>query len=166
MSQEYNDDDLERELKDDGLVDRLVPDPGNPDVTVLRSTFIGKGTRDDVLRIYTSMDFSEYFEVPKDKVLGAKRYPSGRLIVWLPSDVQVRMTRSKSMSAEYLKGSIQASYLRRSQGSGLSRTLRAMVGPEDPGGSYDPPFCKTDHFDPQECPEGGLTDAGCPPPSC
>jgi hypothetical protein len=63
------------------LINQLVPDPSNPDVNVLTGVFLGRGEDDKTVRVYTSVRLTEYFQIPKAKILGVKRFPTGQLAV-------------------------------------------------------------------------------------
>jgi hypothetical protein len=55
-------------LHEDGLIQRLVPDPvAIPDARVLLG-FLGKSTREGCWRLYLSVDLDEYLEVPEDAI--------------------------------------------------------------------------------------------------
>jgi len=144
------------------LINQLVPDPSNPDVNVLTGVFLGRGEDDKMVRVYTSVRLTEYFQIPKAKILGVKRFPTGQLAVWIPGDLRVQAVTSNAFSGDFLKGNIQAAFARRGA-SGLGSLARLNQGG---GGTSASPFCTTDFPDPSN-PICGLTQVGCPsPPGC
>ena len=154
-------------MEDDELINKLLPDPNNPDLNVLTGFFIGRGTDDKSVRVYTNMRLTQYFLIPKEKVLGVKHFPSGQLAVWIPGDLKVQLVSSNTISGDFLKGGIQSAYARRG-GGGLGASiarLNQQQGP-DQASQFGGPFCTTDIPDPSN-PICGLTQAGCPPgPGC
>jgi hypothetical protein len=113
-------------LTDDELIRKLVPDPSSPDVSVLVGTLIGRGTDAKTLRLYTTLQLNQFVEIPADRILGVKRFPMGQIAVWIPGDLNVRVTTTNSLSGEFLRGSIQAGYGR--AGGGVASLISAMVG--------------------------------------
>ena len=155
-------------MDDDEFLRQLLPDPGNPELTVLSGVFFGKGTDENTVRLYTTYNLSQYFQLPQDKVLGAKRLPGGRVVIWVPHDVRVQLTTSQTMTAEFLKGSLQAAYLSRARRTSSFGSLgrRSALQDEPQPSVFGGPFCGTDIPDPEN-PICGLTHAGCPPgPGC
>src|SRR5262245_40987396 len=104
--------DPNREGDDEEFLKKILPESGSPDVSVLSGVFLGRGAG-KTYRLYTALDLSQYLDIPKDKVLGIKRRPTGQVLVWVPKDLRVQMVASQSMTAEFLRGSIQAAYLTR-----------------------------------------------------
>lgn len=151
---------------DDELLAQLLPESGSPELTVLTGTFLGRGPEEEnALRLYTTMDLSQYFRLPADEVRGVKRLPGGRILVWVPRELRVNLVTSRTASAEFLKGSLQAAYLSRARrtSSFASLARRAVVGDDPQPSVFGGPFCQTDVIDPSN-PSCGLTVAGCPPP--
>jgi hypothetical protein len=137
-----------KELEDDDLLDRLMPDPNNPDLNVLVGVFLGRAPDAKSARLYTSLRLNQYFQVPRDKVLGAKRFPSGRIAIWIPGDLRAQLVTSNSLPGDFLKGGIQSAFRGRAGGTGSLGSLAAMVG----GGGTSWGGCPTDlPFDP-DCP--------------
>jgi hypothetical protein len=147
------------------LLNRLVPDPSNPDVNVLTGVFLGRAEDDRSARLYTTVRLTQYFQLPKDKILGVKRFPTGQLAVWIPGDLRVQVVTSNSFSGDFLKGNIQAAFAKRGAG-GLGAAARLSQQGPDGASAFPGPFCTTDIPDPTN-PICGLTQAGCPPgPGC
>ena len=165
---EMNQENIQPDMEDDEFLKKILPESGSPEVSVLTGVFLGRGTDKNTLRLYTAMNLSTYFQVPKDKVLAIKRMPEGQVMIWVPRDLNVQVITSQSMPAEFLKGSIQAAFMSRAQRtSSLGSLARVTARQNDPPPSvFGGPFCQTDVADPTN-PICGLTAAGCPPPpSC
>jgi hypothetical protein len=159
----------QQDTDDDELLKKIAPDGGNPNAVVLTGVFLGRGVDANTMRLYTAMDLSQYFQLPKDKVLAVKRMPQGQVIVWVPRDLKVQLVASQTMTAEFLKGSIQSAYISRAQRTSSFGSLArsaARVNEPPPPSVFGGPFCQTDIADPTN-PICGLTATGCPPPpSC
>jgi hypothetical protein len=142
MSEERRMDDW-KDVVDEELIKRLLPDPDSPNVNVLMGMLIGRGRDDSTLRVYTTLQLDQFIEVPADRILGVKRLPMGQIAVWIPGDLDVRVTTTSTLSGEFLKGSIQAAHGH--SGGGLGNLVSAMIGGEGGGGtSYG--GCPTDLF--------------------
>jgi hypothetical protein len=142
MSEEGRMDDW-KDLADDELVERLLPDPDSPNVNVLMGMLIGRGRDDSTLRVYTTLQLDQFIEVPADRILGVKRLPTGQIAVWIPGDLDVRVTTTSTLSGEFLKGSIQAAHGH--SGGGLGNLVSAMIGLEGGAGGTSFGGCFTDH---------------------
>jgi hypothetical protein len=157
MSEEGRMDDW-KDLADDELLKRLLPDPDSPNVNVLMGMLIGRGRDDSTLRVYTTLQLNQFVEVPADRILGVKHLPMGQIAVWIPGDLDVRVTTTSTLSGEFLSGSIQAAHGR--AGGGLGNLVSAMMGIGGGGTSYG--GCPTDlPFEPG-CPIINTTS----PPLC
>jgi len=125
LEQESND---WKKMTEDNLIGQLVPDPNNPDVNVLSGILLGKGTDEKTVRLYTNLQLNQYFQIASDKILGAKRFHSGRIVIWIPADLKVQLITSNTISGDYLKGSIQNTYSKRAgTGNPLSQVLAAFA---------------------------------------
>jgi hypothetical protein len=157
MTEEGRRDDW-KDLADDELIGRLLPDPDSPNVNVLMGMLIGRGTDDSTLRVYTTLQLNQFVEVPADRILGVKRFPMGQVAVWIPGDLDVQVTTTKTLSGEFLKGNIQATH--GGATGGIGNLVAAMVGTGGGGTSFG--GCPTDlPFDPN-CPIPNTTS----PPLC
>ena len=147
---------------DDELIARLVSDGGQADINALGGVFVASGATSDSVRVYTTLQLDEFLEIPRDKVLGIKRFPSGALVVWVPADLRVRLIKSDTLGGDFLKGHIQARASSRSLGSSSLGRMLARVGVGGGGTSWG--GCPTDFPDPSR-PDCGLTQVGCPDPT-
>ncbi len=146
MSEEEHRDDW-KDLVDDDLIRRLIPDPDNPNVNVLTGVLVGRGRDQKTLRVYTTLQLNQFVEVPIDRILGVKRFPMGQVAVWIPGDLDVQVTTTNTLSGDFLKGSIQAAH--GPSTGGVSGLVSAMLGTGGGGTSFG--GCPTDLFDPS-CP--------------
>ncbi len=130
---------------EDDLIEHLVPDLDHPDVLPISGVFIGKGSTAETIRLYTTIQLNQYFQVPRDKVLGVKRFASGVVVIWVPADLRVQLLHSDTLSGDFLKGSIQAE-----AGSRLGGVRRLFAPAQNGGGGgfSRSPFCQTDVVDP------------------
>ncbi len=145
-------------LEEDEFLDQLLPDLDRPDVNPLVGVFVGKGASANTIRLYTTLTLDRYFQLPRDKVLGIKRYPSGRVVLGVPADLRVQVVTSDAVPGDFLKGATQSALSRRSVGSSGLRRLFA-TGPI--GGTSWGGGCATDFPDPSGDPTCTLI---CPPP--
>jgi hypothetical protein len=147
-----------KSLTEDALISQLAAGP-NPDLNVLVGVLLGNDTNEKLIRVYTSLRLDQFFLVPKDKILGAKRFPSGLIALWIPGDLRIQQVCSTTLSGDFLKGGVQAAYARRGSGAvgGLGSVLSAIGGGGTSWGG-----CPTDlPFDPS-CPIPTTTS----PPLC
>ncbi len=141
-----------KNLTEDDLISQIMPDPNNPDVNVLAGLFLGKDTNESTLRFYTTLQLNQYFQIPKDKILGVKRFPSGQIVIWLPGDLKVQLTTSTTMSGDYLKGNLQSAYSNRAGvGMGITQLFRAFA-PTGGGGGTSWAGCPSDLPGDPNCP--------------
>ena len=162
MTENYQDS-LQKALEEDDLINNLIPDPDSPDVNVLVGAFLGRGSDEKSIRVYTTVRLDAYFQVPKDKVLGVKRFATGQIAVWIPADLKLQAVASCSLSGDFLKGSIQSAFSGRGTG-GLRSSVARLNQQQEPISRS--PFCSTDVPDPSN-PICGLTASGCPSgPQC
>jgi hypothetical protein len=152
-----DDDRTRKELEDDELLDRLLPDLNRADLNVLTGVFLGKAPDAKSVRVYTSLELNQYFQVPRDKVLGVKRFPSGRIAVWIPGDLRTQLITTNAIPGDFLKGGIQSAYRGRPGGGrGLESVAARVSGGTSWGG------CPTDLPGDPSCPIPTTTS----PPLC
>jgi hypothetical protein len=138
------------DLTEDELLKKLVPDPGSPNVNVLMGVLVGRGPDRKTLRIYTTLQLNQFVEVPADRILGVKRFPMGQIAVWIPSDLDVQVTTTNTVSGEFLKGSIQAGH--GGAGGGATGLVSAVMRAATGGGGTSWGGCPTDLFGDPNCP--------------
>jgi hypothetical protein len=101
------------DLKPDGLVEHLAPDPSAlPDVQILVG-FLGKSVRAGCWRLYTTAVLNEYVEFTEDDLvhhrsLSPDESQLGGTVVWLKRGTNLQRTRmaSREAQADFLQGAI------------------------------------------------------------
>jgi len=141
-----------KSLTDDDLISQLMPDPNNPDVNVIFGIFLGKDTNEKFVRLYTSLQLNQYFQIPKDKILGVKRFPSDRIALWIPGDQKVQLTTTSSLSGDFLKGNIQSAL---SANGNIGTTINSVLAAMSGGGNGVTDFYR-----------GCISNSGTPDPFC
>lgn len=110
------DDAAKPDLKEDELVSKLVPDPSQQEAFVVLSGFLGRSSSQGFQRLYTSLQFDVFVEIPEDAIvhrlaLTPDQSEYGGTTVWLRAGTQITFTRTTStqLQAEFLQGSIMNS---------------------------------------------------------
>lgn len=110
------------ELKEDEIVQALVPKPEDVPDSTLVVGFLGRSEDQDAWRIYITPTLDNYIEVKKADILNAvpletAENPIGGTAVWLKKSAKVRQsrTRTREVQASFLKGNIVSRHAR--QGS-------------------------------------------------
>lgn len=155
-----------KNLLEEDLKSELIKDPDNSDLNVLSGIFLGKSTDEKMIRVYTKLDLSQYFRVPKDRILDAKRFPSGKIAVWIPGDLKIKLVTSDTLSGDFLKGSLQSANARRGSNTSILGSILGTNGPI--GGtsfgcplSDGQPICDTRTVFPNTCGCGGPSGCTC-----
>ena len=133
----------------DETVERIIEDPGNPDVRRLTGFLLGKSDRDGYWRLYLTVDLNHYLEFRKEDTLHAQQFRPARTVVWLKPEARVTEKLTKSTKVEFLRGHLMGDYIRRHGRSFVGMVgsgLKMMAG--DTNGS-----CPTPGF--------GCDDSGC-----
>jgi hypothetical protein len=114
-------------LKQDRLVDSLVPEPQSHQPSVMLTGFVGKASGDKMWRLYMSAQMDEYVEFPEAALLHSEAVPErddplGGTTVWLRPDTPLQHTRvtSRQVQAGFLQGEITAGYLGGAAGARLT----------------------------------------------
>src|SRR5579864_4072536 len=87
-----------KQLKQDPLVDQLMPDPGNPQPTIQLTGWLGKGTDEGWWRLYLTPQLDEYVEFSADSVvhtqpLQKEQSALGGSTVWLKAGTALNHTQ-------------------------------------------------------------------------
>src|SRR5471030_179154 len=77
-----------RQLKQDRLVEQLIPDPGNHQPTIQLTGWLGKGTKEGFWRLYLTPQLNEYVQFADKDVVHTQPVPEdqsslGGTMVWL-----------------------------------------------------------------------------------
>jgi hypothetical protein len=155
------------ELRQDDLVEKLLPDPSQHQALTVISGLLGRSLQAGYWRLYLAPSLQEYVEISEKDIVHHE--PSGQpgvggTKVWLRSNAPLQYTRitSRQIQAEFLQGPIGAGF-RASLAS-----VRAFLGPRPLAhprtyvcSDY---YCGTDFCSLDVCHitrEGCYTDAGC-----
>jgi hypothetical protein len=154
-------------LKQDQLVEKLVPDPANHEPAVQLTGWLGKGTRVGIWRLYLTPQLDEYVELPESAVihsqpLDASQSSVGGTMVWLKAGTPLEYTQvvKQKVQADFLSGGITSSYMAGSAPS-FATARATKVIPTNTRGyqcSVNPhiPACQVRT---ERC--GGTIDIGC-----
>jgi hypothetical protein len=126
-----------KELKENNLVQRLVPDPGKPkEATVMVTGYLGKSSQQGYWRLYLSAGMNEYIEISEDDIvetqsLESKENPTGGTTVWLRNGAQTiyTFTGNFKAQADFLGGDITSSMLYSAPLHGISGYLGVNAVP-------------------------------------
>ena len=118
-----------KDLKQDELIARLVPDPAAPPDVIAMVGFLGKSSRPKSWRLYQSLDLKDYVEVAEDDIvqsqsLKSELQPLGGTVIWIKSGARLQHSRSESgvAEAEFMQGEITRKFLGGTGTEGLART--------------------------------------------
>ena len=105
------------ELRQDELIEKLVPDPAAPPDVIVLVGFLGKSSRAGYVRLYITPKLNDYFEIrEKDVVLtqslATELNPLGGTVVWVRREADLLHTRTTAAqaAAEFLGGPIMDSF--------------------------------------------------------
>src|SRR6266404_3272325 len=117
-----------KNLKEDEVIARLVPDPtDSPDVVAMVG-FLGKSSRPKFWRLYQSLDLKDYTEIAEADIiqsqpLKSEQQPLGGTVIWVKSGARLQNSRSESRVAEseFMQGEITRKFLGGTGTEGLAR---------------------------------------------
>lgn len=127
-----------QDLRQDELVDRLMPHPSQQQPLTVLSGFLGRSPEAGHWRLYLTPTFDEYVEISEENIvhsqpLEQERSPLGGTMVWVRSGTPLQYTRtiSRQIQAEFLRGDITAALLSSSamQGQLGARELFLLAKP-------------------------------------
>lgn len=154
------DDNPKKEIKTDEIANRLVREKQG--LIRLKGLYLGNSEREGYYRLYYTQQMDCYLEFSKEGTVDAERFPSGGLVVWLKAGTSVVAVTSRSVSDDFLRGSIAESYGRRARGiPGAVYSVMAAAGDGCGYSAWIPANCpdtKTGHT----C-QPTPTDPNCPP---
>jgi hypothetical protein len=126
-----------KQLKQDYLVEQLMPDPGNPQSTIQLTGWLGKGTEVGLWRLYLTPQLDEYVEFSEDTVVltqpvQKEQSALGGTTVWLKAGTALPHTQilKRQVQADFLSGGITSGFLAGSTSSLPAASFRpaAVVG--------------------------------------
>lgn len=131
-------------LKQDALVERLIPDPAKPSDVVVLNGFLGASDRPGFWRLYLTQDLKQFVELAEGDIVHNEPIPttlspSGGTTLWVKSDAKIERTSTTTRQA-------QAQFLAGDIASGLSAAAApAALSPRGGRVKYDSiNLCPTD----------------------
>jgi hypothetical protein len=125
-----------KQLKQDPLVDQLMPDPGNPQPTIQLIGWLGQGTDEGLWRLYLTPQLDEYVEFSADSVvhtqpLQKEQSALGGSTVWLKAGTALNHTQvvQRQVQADFLSGGITSGFLTGSTSSLPAAGRKPVVAP-------------------------------------
>ena len=122
------------ELRQDELIEKLVPDPAAPPDVIVLVGFLGKSSRAGYVRLYLTPKLNDYFEIPEKDViltqsLATELNPLGGTIVWVRREAELLHTRTTpaQAQAEFLQGGITSGFLAGTGMTGLMGEARGTT---------------------------------------
>ena len=106
------------ELKQDGLIEKLVPDPATPPDAMVLSGLVGRSTKAGYWRLYLTPQLNDYVEFSEKDVLHHQQFPPalsplGGTLIWIKGDAKLQHTQTTIQQAQgqFLQGNIAAKFL-------------------------------------------------------
>ena len=122
-----------KELKQDPLVEQLVPDPADPQATIQLKGWLGKGVKAGSWRLYLTPQLDEYVQFQdKDIVhtqpIAPEQSPLGGTMIWLLAGTSLQHTRvtTRQLQAGFLSGGITANFMAGATSTFAMAARRAM----------------------------------------
>jgi hypothetical protein len=118
-----------KDLKQDEVIARLVPDPADPPDVIAMVGFLGKSPKPKFWRLYQTLDLKDYVEIAEDDIVQSQslkneRQPLGGTVIWVRSGARLQNSRSESRMAEadFMQGDITRKFLGETGMEGLGRS--------------------------------------------
>ena len=89
----------------------LAASGGSPGAAVVLTGYLVRGPNDDTWRLYSSLAFNNYVDIPKEALLASENLPNDQgTRVWVRVGTQLVQTQvsTRSVAAELLSGSISS----------------------------------------------------------
>lgn len=107
-----------KELRQDALVENLIPNPGQQQPTVQLTGWLGKSGEEGTWNLYLSPALDEYVQFSENDVVHSQQLtgetaPLGGTSVWLKTDAPLKHVQvtTQQMQAGFLSGSITSGNL-------------------------------------------------------
>lgn len=131
-----------RTLKQDALVESLVPDPANVPGTKLLVGFLGRSTRAGYWRVYLTPMLNSYVELSEEDVVHSQQMADdeinmGTTALWIKKDAELQYTRTEPLTAQaqFLQGAITTGFLEKTGVEGITRARDVLGVHKGPFGS-------------------------------
>jgi hypothetical protein len=121
-----------RELKEDDIVSKLLPDLSKPAKIKPLIGFLGKDNRGGYWRLYLDLTLTEYFEINQNDIIHSQSLkselsPLGGTVLWIKKDAEISHVKpvSKQVQNQFLSGDIASEFLPQ---TGLGALIGSAVG--------------------------------------
>jgi len=106
------------QLRQNDLIRKLVPDPGQHQPLTTLVGYLGRSTREGEWRLYLTEDLNEYVEFSEQDVvhsqpLAEEQSRLSATQIWLPAETRLRHTQiiSRQVQADFLRGEIASRFM-------------------------------------------------------
>jgi hypothetical protein len=107
-----------KQLKQDRLVEQLVPDPSDHQPTIQLTGWLGKGAKEGSWRLYLTPQLDQYVQFTDKDVVYTQpaqpeRSPLGGTLVWLQAGTVLEHTQvvTRQVQADFLSGAITSGFM-------------------------------------------------------
>lgn len=141
----------------DEILERIVPDPANPDIKRLTGFLLGKSDRENYWRLYLTVDLNHFIEFRKEDTIHAQQFRPSRTVVWVKPDARITETKNESGTVDFLRGNMLSKFLGRRLGGFSSLVGSPMRLMEADGSGCAHMGCSVGCTPGYGCPGGGDT---------
>jgi hypothetical protein len=134
LSERSRKEDKSDEIKEHDLAKRIAKDTNLPGGVTVLCGYVGKSGSEDTVRLYTSIEFNEYYEIKKDDVSASKEVsedvlPFGGTCIFVKSDAEVNhvIIESTKEQAKFLGGIVSEDLVRPAISAGMGVTRRRRL---------------------------------------
>jgi hypothetical protein len=100
-------------LRQDALVEQLIPDPADHPNSMLLSGFVSNSTTQGICRLYVNLELTEYLEFSEEDILhrqslANEQHPMRGSVVWIRRGSTLRHARTHTahLQADFMRGNI------------------------------------------------------------
>jgi hypothetical protein len=111
-------DESRRQLKQDRVIENVVPDPRQPPSVITLTGLLGNGAEEGSWRLYLSADLREYVDFAESDIvhhepISQEQFSLGGTTVWLKAEAKLRhtSTTSRQVQADFLQGGISSNFM-------------------------------------------------------
>jgi hypothetical protein len=134
LSERNRKEDKSDEIKEHDLAKRIAKDTNLPGGVTVLCGYVGKSGSEDTVRLYTSIEFNEYYEIKKDDVSASKEVsedvlPFGGTCIFVKSDAEVNhvIIESTKEQAKFLGGMVSEDLVKPAISAGMGVTRRRRL---------------------------------------
>jgi hypothetical protein len=119
------------------FIAEVIPNPSDPEDTVLLFGYIGASNKEDHSRVWTDLRLQNHIDVPDDDIIHAEPVrrddPLAGIYVWVKADAKV-VHRKSQVKVSFLEGNLQRRYGQSIGGDDTCCPPPPSPGPDCPGG--------------------------------